>query len=144
MIRQFFLLGNTLQCIVIADGALNVLGHHHRFSFSFQFMVAIDLGIKVVQHHFSLSSYRLWFSFHQSTQESLCLCIVVLRILLYTLTQFIIALVSGVVCQHIQDKALFYRLLHAIQVIGIILTVSMFGSKSLQSLFFRCGRKCEV
>ena len=98
------LFGYFLQGIVISDGTLNVLRHHHCLGQSLQLMVTVYLRIEVIQHDLCLGGNGLGITLHHMAQQLLRPFIVILRILLNALGQFIIAFVRRVVRQHIVSK----------------------------------------
>ena len=133
-----------LQRVVVHDGTLNILRHHHRLGLTLQFVVAEYLGIKVVEHHLSLGLDGLGVAFHKAAQQSLCLLIVIFRVFLYALSQFVVASVGGVVGQHIQYKSLLDGLLHAVQMEGVEGAVVVLRAKALQRFFLWGSSKGKV
>ncbi|MDT4842695.1 hypothetical protein FQZ97_766070 [compost metagenome] len=66
------------------------------------------------------------------------------RIVLDGLGQFVVALVGGVVAQHIENKTLLDGLFHRIEVAGIELAVSALPAEFLQRCRFWSGGEGEV
>ena len=54
MVRQLVLGDNVLDGLVVEDGTLDVLAHHHCLCLAVQFVGVENLGVEVIHHDFSL------------------------------------------------------------------------------------------
>ena len=140
MVRQLVLGGDVLDGLVVVDGTLDVLAHHHCLCLAVQFVGVENLGVEVVHHDFCLCLDSLRVALHGLTYLFLSLFVVVFRIFLDAFNDLVVTLVGGIVGQHVKNKAFLNGLLHTVEVEGIELTllsslaVYVFPSESLQGL----------
>ena len=127
--------------MIVHDGTFNILRYHHRLGLTLQLVVAEYLGIKMCQHHLRLGFNGFGIALHIAAQQLLCAFIIIFRILLNALAQFIVAAISGIVGEHVQNEAFFNGLLHAVEVEGTEFSFCVFLSESFQRFFL--GRSCE-
>ena len=98
----------------------------------------------MIQHDFRLGINRLLRTLHISFQTALCLFTVKLRIIFNRFSDLIKTFISGVIRNHIQNKAFFNRLLHGIKVERLKFTIRLFLTEFFQSAVFRCGGESKI
>ena len=150
MVRQFVFGDDVLDGLVVEDGTLDVLAHHHCLCLAVQFVGVENLGVEVIHHDFSLCLDSLRVALHGLTYLLLCFFVVIFRIFLDAFNDLVVALVGGIVGQHVKNKAFLDGLLHTVKVERIelallpSLAVYIFPSESLQGLSFWGGSEGKI
>ena len=150
MVRQLVLGDNVLDGLVVEDGTLDILAHHHCLCLAVQFVGVENLGVEVIHHDFSLCLDSLRVALHGLTYLFLRLFVVIFRIFLDAFNNLVITLVGSIVGQHVKNKTFLDGLLHTVEVEGIelalfsSLAVYVFPSESLQGLSLRGGSEGKI
>ena len=144
LIRQTLFLCNLIQCIIISNCTLNVFRYDHCLCFSFQFMVPENLCVEMAKHYIGFCGNGLRVAFYRLAKFLLSPLAAVFGIVLYTLSEFVVTLVCGVICQNIKYKSLLNCLFHTIQMEGMEFSFAVLASETLKSFPFRCGGKGEI
>ena len=97
VVRQLVLGDDVLDGLVVVDGTLDVLAHHHCLCLAVQFVGVENLGVEVIHHDFSLCLDGLRIALHGLTYLFLCLFVVVFRIFLDAFNDLVVTLVGGIV-----------------------------------------------
>ena len=104
----------SIECPVVLNGIVDGFGDYHRFCLSLNLLFYFT--VEMVHHHFRLFTEGKGMILYISSQLLLCLMGFKLRVLFHRFIELVIALVSGIVFQYIENKLLLDGLFHAVQV----------------------------
>ena len=107
----------------VADGAFDIARHHHGLGFALQLLGLPYAGREVIDHDLGLHLNGPWAGFYKCFELLLGLGGIEQRVVLHRLLYLVVALVRGVLFQHVEDELLLDGLLHGIQVEGVELAI---------------------